>query len=232
MTKGLPQLGLALLFILLAGCGQTGTSPGASPSSTAPSSPTPLFGFPVAAGVTCPDLVALGLERALLNAADSNHPDRRDVVLCDARDAAHPRTLKALEGWSGSQTFLRQDLIGYIALKGGGPSSTSDQFTSVVMTLNLTTGQTTELASNQGVALAGGWSSDGSIVAYFTDSGGIHHYWLKRGSAALAEFLIRTLRPTLGSPDGSLAPSGRRPERGDTSRSCPASERERYRTDR
>jgi len=73
-------------------------------------------------------------------------------------------------------------------LKGGGPSSTSDQFTSVVTTLNLTTGQTTELASSQGVALAGGWSSDGSIVAYFTDSGGIHHYWLKRGSAALAEF--------------------------------------------
>ena len=58
----------------------------------------------------------------------------------------------------------------------------------MVTTLNLTTGQTTELASSQGVALAGGWSSDGSIVAYFTDSGGIHHYWLKRGSAALAEF--------------------------------------------
>jgi len=124
----------------------------------------------------------------LLNAADKDHPDRRDVVLCDARDTAHPRTLKALEGWSGNQTFLRQDLVGSIVLKGGGPSSTSDQFTSVVTTLNLTTGQTTELASSQGVALAGGWSSDGSIVAYFTDSGGIHHYWLKRGSAALAEF--------------------------------------------
>jgi hypothetical protein len=124
----------------------------------------------------------------LLNAADKDHPDRRDVVLCDARDAAHPRTLQALKGWSGNQTFLRQDLIGYIVLKGGGPSSTSDQFTSVLTTLNLTTGQTSELASSQGVALAGGWSSDGSMVAYFTDSGGVHHYWLKRGSAALAEF--------------------------------------------
>src|SRR5437879_11350211 len=116
MAKGLRQLGLALLLILSAGCGQTtsatGTSPGASTSRTGPPSPTPLFGFPVAAGVTCPDLAALGLERALLNAADSNHPDRRDVVLCDARDAGHPRTLKALEGWSGNQTFLRQDLIG------------------------------------------------------------------------------------------------------------------------
>src|SRR6202011_6008647 len=80
------------------------------------------------------------------------------------------------------------DLIGYVALKGGGPSSTSDQFTSVVTTLNLTTGNTAELASSQGAALAGGWSSDGSNVAYFTDFGGVHHYWLKRGSAAPVEF--------------------------------------------
>jgi hypothetical protein len=139
----------------------------------------------VAAGVSCPDLTSLGLERALLNAADKNHPDRRDVILCDARDASHPRTLQALTG-SADQTFLRQDLIGFIALKGGGPSSTTDQFTSVATTLNLSTGQTTELASSQGMALAGGWSSDGSSVAYFTDSGGVHHYWLKRGSAAIA----------------------------------------------
>jgi hypothetical protein len=188
MTNGLRQLGLALLLILSAGCGQTTAAIGTSPSSTAPPSPTPLFGFPVAAGVTCPDLAALGLERALLNAADKNYPDPRDVVLCDARDAAHPRRLKALEGWWGNQTFLRQDLIGYIVLKGGGPSSASDQFTSVVMTLNLTTGQTTELASSQGIVQAGGWSPDGSAVAYFTDSGGIHHYWLKRGSAPATEF--------------------------------------------
>jgi hypothetical protein len=38
------------------------------------------------------------------------------------------------------------------------------------------------------VAWAGGWSADGSNVAYFTDSGGFHHYWLKRGSAAPAAF--------------------------------------------
>jgi hypothetical protein len=188
MAKGLPPLGLALVLILSTGCGATTSTTGTSPSSTATPSTTPLFGFPVAADVTCPDLVALGLQRALLNAADKDRPDRRDVVLCDVRDPAHPRSLKALEGWSGNQTFLRQDLVGYIVLKGGGPSATSDQFTSMVTTLNLTTGQTAELASSQGYALAGGWSSDGSTVAYFTDSGGVHHYWMKRGSAALAEF--------------------------------------------
>src|SRR5579864_8725143 len=189
MRKGLPRVGLALLLVLSTGCGQTrattGTSPSASSSSTASPSPPPLFVFPVAVGVSCPDLTSLGLERALLNAADKNHPDRRDVILCDARDASHPRTLQALTG-SADQTFLRQDLIGFIALKGGGPSSTTDQFTSVATTLNLSTGQTTELASSQGMALAGGWSSDGSSVAYFTDSGGVHHYWLKRGSVAPA----------------------------------------------
>ncbi len=192
MRKGSRQLGLALLLILSAGCGQTtaatSISPGGSPSSTALPSPTPPFAFPVAVGVKCPDLAALGLERALLNGTDKNYPEPNDVVLCDARDAAHPRTLKALEGWSANQTFLRQDLIGYIVLKGGGPSSTSDQFTSVVMTLNLTTGQTTELASSQGIVRAGGWNSDGSAVAYFTDSRDIYHYWLKRGSAPATEF--------------------------------------------
>ena len=144
----------------------------------------------MASGVTCPDLASLGLERVLLNAADQNHPDRRDVVLCDAGDAAHPRSLQALVG-SSNQRFLGRDLIGYIALKGGGPSSTSDQFTSVVATLNLTTGQAVELASTAGAVLAAGWSADGSNVAYFTDFGGVHHYWLKRGSAAPSEFSTR-----------------------------------------
>lgn len=185
-------MGLALLLLLSAGCGQTGSTTGSSSPGTTPTrgpspTPTPLFGFPAASGVTCPDLASLGLERALLTAADPNHPDRRDVILCDVRDTAHARTLQALLG-STSQAFLGQNLIGFIALKGGGPSATTDQFTSVVSTLNLTTGQATELASSQGLALAGGWSADGSNVAYFTDSGGVHHYWLKRGSAAPAAF--------------------------------------------
>jgi len=183
-------LGLALLTVILGGCGQTSsttnTTASARPSNAAPS-PTPLFAFPVASGVTCPDLASLGLERALLNAADQNHPDRRDVVLCDARDTAHPRSLQALVG-SSNQRFLGRDLIGYVALKGGGPSSTPDQFTSVVTTLNLTTGQTAELASTPGIALAAGWSADGSTVAYFTDSRGAHQYWLKRGGAAPVAF--------------------------------------------
>jgi len=191
VPRGLHQSGLALLVVLLAGCGQTpattGTTPSVGASKVATPSPTPLFGFPDASGVTCPDLASLGLKRALLNAADQAHPDRRDVILCDVRDAAHPRTLQALLG-STSQTFLDQNLIGYIALKGGGPSSTSDQFTSVLTTLDLTTGQTVELASSKGIAQAGGWSADGSTVAYFTDTGGVHHYWLKRGSAAPVEF--------------------------------------------
>jgi hypothetical protein len=141
----------------------------------------------VASGVTCPDLASLGLERALLNASDQNHPDRRDVILCDARDRAHPHSLHALEGFA-NQRFLSRDLIGYVALKGGGPSSTSDQFTSVVGTLNLTTGQVAELASTAGAALAAGWSADGSMVGYFTDFGGVHHYWLKRAGAAPVAF--------------------------------------------
>jgi len=140
----------------------------------------------VATGVTCPDLASLGLKRALL---DPGTLDRKDVALCDALDRTHPRTLQPLEGsWSGTQRFLRRDLIGYVALKGGGPSSTSDKFTSVVATLDLTTGKSTELASTPGAAEAAGWSSDGSNVAYFTDFGGVHHYWLRRGSAAPLEF--------------------------------------------
>jgi len=190
VRNGGRRLGLALLAVILGGCGQTSattsTTASAHPSNAAPS-PTPLFAFPVASGVTCPDLASLGLERALLNAADQNHPDRRDVVLCDARDTAHPRSLQALVG-SSNQRFLGRDLIGYVALKGGGPSSTPDQFTSVVTTLNLTTGQTAELASTPGTALAAGWSADGSTVAYFTDTGGVHHYWLKRGGAAPVAF--------------------------------------------
>ncbi|HVS05055.1 MAG TPA: hypothetical protein VHK65_02675 [Candidatus Dormibacteraeota bacterium] len=185
------SVGIALLVILLVGCGQPSltSSPTAStgPSHAASPSPTPLFGFPVASGVTCRDLRSLGLERALLYASDQNQPDRRDVVLCDARDTARPRSLQALVG-SSDQRFLGRDLIGYVALKGGGPSSPTDQFTSVVTTLNLTTGQTAELASSRGVALAAGWSADGSMVAYFTDSGGVHHFWLKRGGAAPVAF--------------------------------------------
>ena len=190
VRNGGRRLGLALLAVILGGCGRTApptsTTASARPSNAAPS-PTSLFAFPAASGVACPDLASLGLERALLNAADQNHPDRRDVVLCDARDTAHPRSLQALVG-SSSQRFLGRDLIGYVTLKGGGPSSTPDQFTSVVTTLNLTTGQTAELASTAGAALAAGWSADGLTVAYFTDSGAAHHYWLKRGRAAPVAF--------------------------------------------
>jgi hypothetical protein len=143
-----------------------------------------VFPFPVAAGVKCPDLVALGLSRALLNAFD---PTGR-MILCDARDPAHPRLLQALGAWSAGPTFLGHDLIGYVAQKGSGPSSTSNQIMSVVSTLNLTSGHVTELATSQGSSWAAGWSPDGSSVAYFTDSGGVHHYWLKRGSAAPVEF--------------------------------------------
>ncbi len=100
VRKRVDHSGLALLVLLLAACGQSGktaastsTTPSASPSRAAAPSPTPLFGFAAASGVTCPDLASLGLERALLNAADQAHPDRRDVILCDLRDNAHPHSL-------------------------------------------------------------------------------------------------------------------------------------------
>jgi hypothetical protein len=184
MTMGAVRLGLILPMIVLTACSQTGQAR-PSPSRFVSPTPTPLFGFPVASGVTCPDLASLGVQRALLNAADEQHPDRRDVILCDARDLGHPRTLPSLAG-SANQTFLDQDLVGYTSIKGGSSSSTSDQFTSVATTLNLTTGQTMEGASSQGLALAAGWSPDASMVAYFTDSGGIHHSWLQRGGGAPA----------------------------------------------
>jgi hypothetical protein len=184
---------LALPLVLLVGCGQatsttTTSRPAASSTSTASPSPaptpTPLYAFPLAAGVKCPDLASLGLERALLNPFSF---DRKDVILCDARDTAHPRTLQSLQG-SSAQQFLSRDLIGYLAQKGGGPSATSDKFISVVTTLNLTTGEISELASSQGTSWAGAWSPGGSTIAYFTDVGGVHHYWLKRGGAAPIEF--------------------------------------------
>ena len=202
------RMGL-LIVLALAGCGQAVSSPTA-PSTSAPTTskpaatPSPLYGFPVATGVTCPDLKSLGVQRALLRAADQDHPDRRDVVLCDALDPARPRTLPALEG-STSQVLLGRDLVGYVALKGGGPSSPPDQFTSVPSTLNLVTGQTTELGSSQGLALAAGWSPDASMVAYFTDSGGYHHYWLKRGSGAPGPFSTPAqVFGRGGSPDDQL----------------------------
>lgn len=166
------------------GCGaptaQSTAKASASAVSPATASPTasPLFAFPIASGITCPDLSALGLQRAVLDSIDAN---RRDVVLCDARDPSHPRLLSAMEG-STAQTFLGQDLLGYISLKGS-PSSTPDQYTSVVSTLNLTTGQSADLASSPGLALAGGWSPDGATFAYLIDSHDAHSFWIKRGAA-------------------------------------------------
>ena len=160
-------------------------SPAASPTAS------PLFAFPTASGITCPDLSTLGLQRTVLDSLDAN---RRDVVLCDVRDRSHPRLLAVMEG-STAQTFLRQDLLGYISLKGS-PSSTPDQYTSVVSTLNLATGQSADLASSPGLALAGGWSPDASTFAYLIDSPDAHSFWIKRGAATAVP--LRTPVSVLG----------------------------------
>ncbi|HYM49318.1 MAG TPA: hypothetical protein VET65_01985 [Candidatus Limnocylindrales bacterium] len=175
-------------------------SPSASAAPSAPPSATPLFAFPVASGVACPDLKALGLDRAVLRATD---PNRTDVVLCDAQDLAHPRRLAPLANSEGD-VFLTHDLIGYVMATGGGPSSTPDQFTAVVRTLDLLSGHVTDVATSPGVPLGSGWSADQSMVAYFTDTGS-HHFWLKRGAAGPA-----ALAPAIplfgrgGSPDDEL----------------------------
>lgn len=172
-----------MALLLVAGCAQpaTGANPPPAQAAALTPSPTPtqLSPFPVNAGVTCPDLAALGLERALVRASD---PNRRDVALCDVRDPGHPRALTALEG-SSNDVFLTRDLIGYVAVTGGSASSTPDQFTSMVRTLDLTTGRITDAASAQGTAWGAAWSPDRSMVAYIIDTGGSHHFWLKRGEA-------------------------------------------------
>lgn len=173
------------LLPLVAGCAQPaigGSPPPAQSAASTPSpspTPTPLNAFPGIPGVTCPDLPSLGLERALLRPVDLNRPD---VVLCDARDLAHPRRVAALEG-SRSDSFLTGGLIGYVAITGGSASSTPDQFTSILRTVDLTTGRVTDAASAQGTLWGAAWSSDRSMVAYVIDTGDSHHFWLKRGEA-------------------------------------------------
>jgi hypothetical protein len=175
--------------------GQSATAAAATPT------PTPLASFPAASGVTCPDLAALGLQRALLTASD---PNRSDVVLCDRSDLAHPRAPAALAG-SKNATFLSLDLVGYVATTGGGPSSTPDQFTSHLRTLDLRSGSVTDVTTVQGLSLAAGWSPDASMVAEFHDSGGIHHFFLKRPGSINNELVPQIqVAGRGGSPDDEL----------------------------
>jgi hypothetical protein len=208
LVRQATRLGALAILLAVAGCGQPsatgspspGSSTGSSASASASPSPTPLFAFPAASGVTCPDLASLGLTRALLRPTDAN---RRNVALCDAHELAHPRILTPMGG-STSASFLSRDVIGY-AINSGTPTSTPDQDTYAVRTLNLVTGQATDVATGQGVDLALGWSRDQSMVAYFTDTGSVHHWWLKRGSAApVALVPAISFGGRGGSPDDEL----------------------------
>jgi hypothetical protein len=176
--------GLSLLLLVSAGCGQlaaTSASPAGSTTAHATASPSgsSLFAFPAATGVTCPDLTALGLQRALLTPTDLN---RTDVALCDVHDLSHPRALSALAR-SSNVSFLSLGVIGYVT-GNGSPSSSPDQITSVLHTLDLTSGRVTDAASTAGVVLAAGWSPDQSTVSYFVDAGTEHRFFLKRGTDA------------------------------------------------
>jgi hypothetical protein len=146
-----------------------------SPSASAVSSP-----FPAASGVTCPELSWTGLSRVLLAPADFN---RRDIVLCDAGGAAHPRLLTTLEaeGLTNLQ-FISADRIGLTAVGGASPTALPGDETTVVQSLSLQTGIFTALsgqtADTPGVPWAIGWSHDGTMVGYITDTGGpSHSFW-------------------------------------------------------
>jgi hypothetical protein len=177
--------GLALVPILMVACGQPSTSQkGQSPSphatstsTTASASPYPTTSaaFPVATGVTCPDLGPFGLSLYLERPSDYK---RHEAVLCERQQLDRPQALHALD--SGQTIgFVSDTVIGYVQQSGNGPSDASG----AIKTLDLTSQQVKTVATTQsGFIGSVAWSHDQSMVAFTTDTGDAHHFWLKRGA--------------------------------------------------
>jgi hypothetical protein len=84
---------------------------------------------------------------------------------------------------AGNLTFLSANMIGYVSANGSSDSPRS-AITSIGRTLDLVTGQSTDVVTATGLVLAFSWSHDRSMVAYMTDTTDVHQWWLKRGGAA------------------------------------------------
>ena len=181
--------GFALVASFAVSCGQ----PSASPKTQSPtaslkgSSPAPaaspvatMASFPVATDVTCPDLSSFGLSRYLERPADYN---RHEAVLCDGHQLDRPLALHELDA---GQTvgFISNNLIGYLQQTGNGPPDASG----AIKTLDLTTQAVKTVATSQAAFVgAVAWSHDLSTLAYTTDTGSDHHFWLKRGESPANE---------------------------------------------
>lgn len=175
----------AMVLTVMVACSQPSTSqkgqspsPGATGSSTTASAspnPTTVAAFPVATDVKCPDLGSFGLNLYLERPSDYN---RHEAVLCVTQHLDRPLALHALDS-TQSIGFVSDSVIGYVQQSGNGPSDASG----AIKTLDLTSQQVKTITTTQsGFIGSVAWSHDQSIVAFTTDTGDAHHFWLKRGA--------------------------------------------------
>jgi hypothetical protein len=175
-----PAPSLLVAIVLLAACspgpGASRSSPASTPSAS--SSAAALAAFPVATDVTCSDLGASGLNRYLERPSDFN---RHEAVMCDMRQLDRPLALHALDS-ARTIGFVSDTSIGFVQQSGTGPSDASG----AIKTLDLTSQQVNTVTTTQsGFIGSVAWSHDQSMVAFATDTGDAHHFWLKRGTEAV-----------------------------------------------
>jgi len=173
---------LAVLVVLLftAGCaGPLASGGGPRPTNPVGSErPATIWtGFSPASGLTCPDIGPLGLRRVLLTSRDSQHPA---VVLCDARDVKHPRTLPGIDP-ARLPTFVAESTVGYTVDNGASIPDWAER----AVTLDLTNGATDTVATTPGLMILG-WSHNQKMVAYMNDTAISERFWLQRIGAAAA----------------------------------------------
>jgi hypothetical protein len=201
--------GVVLGGLVLAGCAPNSPISGHATPTQLATPAAPHSPFPVAADISCPNLTALGLSRILLAPADYN---QRRVVLCEAADPTHPRELKPLEdpGVTNVQ-FLSEDIIGLTIIGNASGTAEPGDETTTLKTLSLKTGSmlglSGQIAVTPGVAWAAGWSHDGTMAAYVTDtqggpgsSGPVHHFWFHAGAGSATELVVPPA--TAGGRDG------------------------------
>ena len=175
------KLGVVAVVLLIAGCTRplaSGREPGPTKPVASAMLATIWTGFPLASGVTCPDIRPLGLSRVLLTSRDSKHPA---VVLCDAHDLKRPRTLPGIQP-DRLPTFLAESKVGY-PVDNGAPIP---DWAESAATLDLTTGATEKVATAPGLMILG-WSHNQKMIAYMNDTAISERFWLQPiGAAAIA----------------------------------------------